>query len=219
MHERCLLQWLESGQRGGERDRERDGERDREDVRSRCELCGTAYVFAFDRPTESVVAAARLCETIWGNIGAHIAFQYMLTLMLIGYVKSVPLHVHDILLFQGMYHLAFLGLFAFSVSRHLQAPLRVYAWHLLTVERSVYIALYLGMWSTVLWNGVDSWFTIVNNISIQTYPPLIPYFHKVTLEEMNKGVRRVLLDWNEERDEEGGRRRVARGIARGREEI
>jgi hypothetical protein len=210
VHERCLLQWLESGGR--------DGGRDREEVRSRCELCGTAYVFEFDRPLESVVSAERLCDTIWGNIGAHIAFQYLLTLVLLGHIKNFPFQLHDILIFQGVYHLAFLGLFAFSVSRHVQAPWRVYVRYLLTVERSVYIALYLGMWITVLWTGVDNWFTIANNISIQTYPPLIPYFHRMTLTEMNKGVRRVLLDWNEERDEEGVRRRIVRGIARGRGE-
>jgi hypothetical protein len=192
VHESCLLQWMKGNQ----------------EERERCELCGTRYVFAYDRPTESVANAQRLCETIWGNIGVHIAFQYSLVICLTGTVS-----VRDILLLQVIYHGGFLLALARCIYRQLQSSVKTYMSHLLSMERCLYLAAYAGTWIIVLWGDYDHWFTIANVIAIQTYPPLFPYFHKMTFEDMNKRQRRVLQNWVQE-----GAREGVREIARGREE-
>ncbi len=170
-------------------------------MRERCELCGTRYLFEVNRPTESVAGAQRLCDTIWGNIGAHVAFQYLLVILLTGNLKGVEVGPRDLQLFQAVYHGAFLLGMAICVYRQVQSPLRVYVQHLFSRERSVYVGLYAGMWLIVLWGDMKHWFTIVNIVGIQTYLPFVPYFHKNTLEEMNKGQQRALLDWPDREEE------------------
>jgi hypothetical protein len=167
VHEECLKAWI----RGGE-------------ARDHCELCGVGYLFQHDRPLEYVSRAVWLCESVWGNIGTHIVFRYMLLTVL---------HLNEGVL-DALYHLGFLLYMGAFVSKTVLSPIRLYIWHGITHIERIGFALLYGF----LWIGAAIYEIRFCMIGLQTFLPLFPYFHMKTLKEMNASRQWQLLDWREE---------------------
>ena len=179
VHEACLAQWI-------------DGREERE----RCELCGMAYRYVYDRSLEFESRANALCESIWGNIGTHIAIQYGAVLVWGGvFLRGSPIPFEVIVVAQGIYHCTVLCIFGWIVKEHLQSPVHLYLGELVRLKEAVVcLGLYLGLWGCLL-GGFG--FQMVTTVSLQTFPPLFLSFHRKILASMNRGRRRQLLDWEE----------------------
>lgn len=166
VHQICLEQWIG------------------EDMnRMRCELCGVAYAYAVNRPSEPLGDAIWLCDSVWGTVGLHMLLQGALFSVVGGGRREGDV----------VYHAAFFGLVGCVAWRRLQAPVQVYVAYFFNVERIVCFLLYVLLW----WGSfaaADLWLQMANRVCLQTFLSLLPHFHLRTLEAMNAGQRRVLRD-------------------------
>lgn len=178
VHASCLRQWIAYN------------------GRERCEMCTTPYRFAGTGVSvESVADAQRICDSVIGNVGPHIVFQYGLVAVLMGHIGKTPIRLVDVCVLQAAYHSMFLVLMGRFIVQRTTCSFGVYARRFFNVERTLFMMLYVVMWVCLLQTGDITPLWVLADIGLQAFLPLFPYFHWQVVKEINREELRVLLDW------------------------